>query len=479
MKLKEIFNLINEKSFHKAKQELILLKKSENSYDDINFTIAQVNTQIGEFNEAKKNFQEHLKKKPKDYIALFYLGNLYMKTYDIDKVEKLYLKVLELKKNYIPAIINLAYFYNGVGNLNKAKQYYLRAIEIDPNNINYHYSLSRLDINYIDEKKIKFLKNFLDKGEKNKKDFYLINFILSKYYEKINNYSKEIDFLNKSHKNFLKYNLNNTAYNFWTKHLPLKIDEIVYKDKINKKFFHKLNPIFIIGLPRSGSTITELMLSSSESETFSLGESSFINSNIIKSFGEVIFKFKKKNVFDLDIFETKLKSFFYNLDIREIEKKIIIDKSLENFFFIDIILKIFPKAKFVINKRNIFDNLIGIYKKMLIDLPWAHSLDDIINYVDDYLNIIKTKKFEHKKKFFFIELESLLSKDKKKLHELFNFCKLEYPKKEFNFQEKYTLVKNASNIQIREKINFYDKKKYSPYYKILDQYKKKYNWIKI
>ena len=41
MKLKEIFNLINEKSFHKAKQELILLKKSENSYDDINFTIAQ------------------------------------------------------------------------------------------------------------------------------------------------------------------------------------------------------------------------------------------------------------------------------------------------------------------------------------------------------------------------------------------------------------------------------------------------------
>ena len=91
----------------------------------------------------------------------------------------------------------------------------------------------------------------------------------------------------------------------------------------------------------------------------------------------------------------------------------------------------------------------------------------------------KTKKFEHKEKFFFIELESLLSKDKKKLHELFNFCKLEYPKKEFNFQEKYTLVKNASNIQIREKINFYDKKKYSPYYKILDQYKKKYNWIKI
>ena len=103
MKLKEIFNLINEKSFHKAKQELILLKKSENSYDDINFTIAQVNTQIGEFNEAKKNFQEHLKKKPKDYIALFYLGNLYMKTYDIDKVEKLYLKVLPYIGSVAPA----------------------------------------------------------------------------------------------------------------------------------------------------------------------------------------------------------------------------------------------------------------------------------------------------------------------------------------------------------------------------------------
>ena len=51
------------------------------------------------------------------------------------------------------------------------------------------------------------------------------------------------------------------------------------------------------------------------------------------------------------------------------KEKNFIDKSLENFFYIDIILKIFPKAKFIHTYRNRYDAAIGIHQSMLMYLP--------------------------------------------------------------------------------------------------------------
>ena len=478
MNLKEILNLIEKKSFLEARQALLDLKRNKKTYKDIDFTIAQVCSQLGKFNEAEENFLSHLEKNTKDHLALFELGNLYFKTYNFKKIENIYLKVLGLNKNFIPAIINLAYFYTGIGNIGEAKKYYIRAINLDHENINYHYSLMRLDPNYIDKSKVEFFKKYLDSKEKKIENNYLVNFILSKFYEKNTDYLNEIKFLNNSHKDFLKYNLNNYSYNYWIKKLPKKIFKITYKKKGNTNFFDKFNPIFIIGLPRSGSTITELILSSSKTKTFSLGESSMINMNVFKTYGESIVNSNEQINFDVEILEQKIKLFFDNLSEKNLDKKIIIDKSLENFFFIDLILSIFPNAKFIVNERDILDNIIGIYKKMLFEIPWAHSLEDILKYIDNFFRIMEFHKKKHKEKFFSINLEDLLSKDKRKINNLFNFCGLENPNKDFNFNEKYTLIRNASNVQIRDKLNYYDKNKYKPYIKILNDYKKKYNWIK-
>ena len=87
----------------------------------------------------------------------------------------------------------------------------------------------------------------------------------------------------------------------------------------------------------------------------------------------------------------------FNIDLGMIDKSIkdiynyskeknFIDKSLENFFYIDLILKIFPNAKFIHTYRNRFDAAIAIYQSMLIYLPWAHSLNNILLYILNYEN---------------------------------------------------------------------------------------------
>ena len=60
--------------------------------------------------------------------------------------------------------------------------------------------------------------------------------------------------------------------------------------KNNKDLIKNIKPIFIVGLPRSGSTVTELILSTSETPKYNLGESNIINQILISSYGENFLK---------------------------------------------------------------------------------------------------------------------------------------------------------------------------------------------
>ena len=71
------------------------------------------------------------------------------------------------------------------------------------------------------------------------------------------------------------------------------------------------------------------------------------------------------NIFYDAIFK-RYDQFNYN---NQSNDQIIIDKSLENFFNIEAILKIFPRAKFLHTFRNHYDSIISIYQSMLADLP--------------------------------------------------------------------------------------------------------------
>jgi len=223
-----------------------------------------------------------------------------------------------------------------------------------------------------------------------------------------------------------------------------------------------------------------LILSTSKTSKSVLGESGLINYTLINNYGEKLFdKPKNKNIeIDINLIEKEILSNLKNFNISNFDKLIFIDKSLENFFYIDLIIKIFPKAKFVITERNIADNIIGIYKKVLLNIPWAHSISHIIEYINNYKNIINFYKEKYNNNFISIKLDDLQNLNKKKVENLFNFCSLEFNEKYFEFQKNKLFIDNASNIQIRNKLYKSEYNKYKKYYHLLNDYEKKYSWIK-
>ena len=92
------------------------------------------------------------------------------------------------------------------------------------------------------------------------------------------------------------------------------------------------------------------------------------------------------------------------------------------------------------------------------------------------MNIFRTK---YKDCIMDIELENFTEHSEDLGKEIFEFCKLTWNKNTLNFYKRKNLYsKTLSFKQIRSKISKYDKKRYQPYFYLLDSYKDKYRWLK-
>ena len=159
-------------------------------------------------------------------------------------------------------------------------------------------------------------------------------------------------------------------------------------------------------------------------------------------------------------------------------EKEIIDKSLDNFFNIETILKVFPDAKIINSTRNIYDNIIAIYEKLLAKLSWAHTIKDILDYIDIYLRIMDYYKKKYPKNIITISLESLNNDKYIETKKIFEFCDLSWNEEIFEFHKRDNLyIKTSSNVQLRTGIQSYDYNKYKRYYSLFEDYKKNYDWL--
>ena len=161
------------------------------------------------------------------------------------------------------------------------------------------------------------------------------------------------------------------------------------------------------------------------------------------------------------------------------EDNVFTDKSLENFFYIELVIKLFPNSKIVICQRNIFQIITSIYQNFLPKIQWSHSIDNILEYIDNYLKIIEKFKKKYPDKIYMIQLEELTKNPIDISKDLFKFCNLEWDEKCLEFYTRDDLVsKTASNQQVRNKIFNSDQKKYAAYKEFFIPYLKKYEWLK-
>ena len=340
--------------------------------------------------------------------------------------------------------------------------------------VSIYFNLSRIDKDYIDDSKIEYLSELMKNEKQEPAEMSYGYFLLAEHERKKKNISLEIDYLKKANQfSFDSIKIaNQKTLNYWKNIITKKYNKFRFINNDETNELKKFRPIFIVGLPRSGSTITEALISSSDKDIISLGESSMFNGILAKEFSD-----EKSTTINLGFVENKILNIFKNKNLN-FKNNIFIDKSLENFFYIDVILKIFPQAVFINTMRNIEDNVFAIFKQSLSKLSWTHSIDDILGYIDNYLKIISFFEKKYPSKIFSIHLENITNNTENISKEILDFCNLKWSKEILNFYDrKDLLISTASNIQIRSGIKNYDKEKYQPYKNLLISYLEKYEWL--
>ena len=434
--------------------------------------------------EAEKIFINLLKKGENLMLVNYFLGIIYFELQNYKKSKFYYKNSLKQNPNSKEILINLAYLEQSYGKLEEAKNIYQKLLSLNPYYIETYYRMYLLNSNYLKDEYEKLFFEIINKKNISLHERSLANYLLSKIQKKKGEYKLEIDYLKKSHTDIFNskknYNLQSNFY--YQEIISKKLENIVFSNQNNEHInFKKYFPIFIVGLPRSGSTLVETLLSDNE-KIKGLGENSVINMAVLNQVSNKIFakNFDKKNFeFLIDCSELKqfvLKKFSNLMEFNENIR--IVDKTLENFFNIDIILKLFPNAKFIHCFRNLNDAVIAIFQSLLPTLSWTHNLDDITNYIDDYLKAINYFKNKHPDKIIDVKLENLTDNNEKIAKKIFNFCNLDWNEKSLNFNKNKNLqIKTTSNVQLRGKVKNYDYDKYSKYKFILNEYKKKYKWL--
>ena len=203
---------------------------------------------------------------------------------------------------------------------------------------------------------------------------------------------------------------------------------IKHKSFLNKKI------IFICGMPRSGTTLVEQIISSHK-KVYGAGELPFLTDNIFDNFFYEDIPNKQKIIEHQNSLKNLINDkYFENLSLFNINENILTDKAPLNFKWIGFIKIFFPNSKIIHCKRDPKDNCLSIYKNNFSSqaMNWAFDQKDISNYYNNYNFLMKFWYSKIPEFIHTVEYEKLVSDKKNEIEKLLEFCELEWDDNCFN-----------------------------------------------
>ena len=271
-------------------------------------------------------------------------------------------------------------------------------------------------------------------------------------------------------KKIINYNINEEIkiFNIIKKEFKkIKFNTSVSKD--NEKI------IFILGMPRSGTSLVEQIVSS-HSEVFGGGElpilSNIIRKNFFPNESNGITDFNEKINDEMMINQLKedylkyIENFKYN-------EKYISDKSPLNFRWIGFIKLIFPNAKIIHCIRDPKNNCLSMFKNLFEGgLGFTYDQKDLVTYFKNYLELMNFWKLNFKETILDIRYENLISNSEEEIKKIIKFCNLEWEEKCLEFHKNKSPIKTMSTAQARmpiykSSINSFEK--FSNFFQVLDK----------
>ena len=399
---------------------------------------------VGKIDEAISCFEKAIQLKENNIQAYLNLANIYKENKYFKELIKIYEKILSFNQNDIKTLYNLGSAYLFLGKISEGKYYFEKIIEINKNHIpSYRNYISVTKIEKTDEifKQLEIL-NEEDFSDDDKVLFYDA---LSKGYFDQDNDQLAFKYLEKS--NSLKKK--NSKFSFEKTEIQFNNIKTFFKNidniNINFKDTLKSKPIFIIGMPRSGTTLIEQIISS-HSQVYGAGELDFLP--------KIIDKIGIKKPQNLESFFTQIRNLYYDQIMKISNNHYIIDKLPVNYRWVGFIINALPEAKIIHIERNPMAVCWSNYKTSFVDsgMDFNLSQQDIAKYYSLYLNLMNFWKSKYTSNILNINYENFVNDFVSNSKEILKFLDLKWEDKIKNYNKNTRPVTTASFQQVREDI---------------------------
>jgi len=424
-----------------------------NNYPTAQNNLGQILFTQGEFKESISYFKWALEFKPDFAEAYYNLGNAYLSLEDLHNAIKLLKKAISVKPDFADAYNNLGIAYLRTGEQELAREFFENAIALVPAYASAHHNLSSVKKYYEKDSQVIQMESLLSNTEISIQDQIYFSFSLAKVYEDLGSHKelfKHLNHANRMRKKQLNYSISDSERHnemiklFFNNQSNNKI-KILYKDSLS------VRPIFIVGMPRSGTSLVEQIVSS-HNEVHGAGE--------LKNFNNIIVPIIRDHLsnedFSLTEDEYRLirKQYENELSKFNVNEKIITDKWPLNFRSIGFILSAFPEAKIIHLKRNPTATCWSIYKHYFSHEGngWAYNLNDLADFYNLYIELMNYWHDLYPGKIYDISYEELTSNQEKETRKLIQYCDLNWDQNCLNFHKNKRDVKTASSLQVRKKM---------------------------
>ena len=353
---------------------------------------------------------------------------------------------------------HLAQIYTILGEKEKASELHRAVLKTMPGNLGAVSGLVHAQKVKPGDSSIELLENAYNLEPRNhfeEKSRMNIGFTLGKVYGDIGDYKKAIDVLkpaNAKRRELIGFDLDNEYKQFdLIRHVfePITPDDYVTLDEQAREKDRRM--IFILGMPRSGTTLTEQIISS-HSEVYGAGELNFMNEET----GELMYMFGLQPHVKLEkvAFEHIRPKYLEHIDSLGMKERIVTDKLPHNFQRLGYILCCFPEATVIHLNRDPVAVCLSCFQKFFParGMGFTFGLRDLGLYYGKYLEMMDYWRKKFPGRILDLDYKTLTEDQENQTRMLLDHCGLAWEDQCLDFHKTKRSVLTASQHQVREKM---------------------------
>ncbi|WP_286829592.1 MULTISPECIES: tetratricopeptide repeat-containing sulfotransferase family protein [Kordiimonas] len=384
-----------------------------------------------------------------DSYLLMHTGQLYTHLSVFDLAYDCFKRSVALAPKDTQALYNLATAATAVGDLDEAVALYDQVIALKPSDYDAYYNRATLRKWTADNNHIAEMEALLRSGVPDMKGAVQLFYALAKEYEDLGDAGASFAHLRRG----ADLRASMMAYHVSTDTGAMADIERVFSADFFKGGVSTSDapgPIFIVGLPRTGTTLVDRILSS-HSSVDSLGEIHDFAQSLMRLAGPASNKtdlIEKSAALD---FEALGEAYLTSTAARGQAGPYLVDKTPANFLYLGLIARAMPTARIIHLQRGAMDSCFAIYKTLFrLGYPYSYRLEDLADYFIAYRKLMAHWHAVLPGRILDVSYESLVADLDGQTRRMLDHCGLPFEDACLTFHENKSASATASAAQVRQ-----------------------------